>query len=65
MSVLTAVCSELRIKCVLIWSFMNEFLFVCMHYVCFDARNVSVCYNSNSTCTAVKLYISKAPPMCT
>ena len=60
MSVLTSVCSELsvcRMKCVLIWSFLNECLFVCMYYVCFDARNESVCYYSDSTCTVVKPYI--------
>ena len=37
MSVLTSVCSELsvcRMKCVLIWSFMNECLFVCVCIVC-------------------------------
>ena len=64
MSVLTSVCSELRIKCVLIWSFMNECLFVCMHYVCFDARNESVCYYSNSTCTVVKPYIYQKHHLC-
>ena len=61
MSVLTSVCSKLRIKCVLIWSFMNECLFVCMYYVCVHA-SMSLC--GNSICTVVKPYI-KAPPVCT
>ena len=46
MSVLSSVCRELsvcRMKCVLIWSFMNESLFVCMYYVCVHASIESVC----------------------
>ena len=46
MSVLSSVCRELsvcRMKCVLIWSFMNECLFVCMYYVCVHASIESVC----------------------
>ena len=46
MSVLSSVCSELsvcRMKCVLIWSFVNEYLFVCMYYVCVHASIALVC----------------------
>ena len=56
MSVLTSVCSELsvcKMKCVLIWSFMNECLFVCMYYVCVHASIESVCWYSNSYSEAI------------
>ena len=46
MSLLSSVCSKLsvcRMKCVLIWSFMNECLFVCLYCVCVHASIESVC----------------------
>ena len=66
MCVLTSVCSELsvcRMKCVLIWSFMNECLFICCACImCVFMLVLSLCVSIVTL--IVKPYI-KSTTMCT